>query len=654
MGIRAKPDVDAKYLVTLNLKYGSEAKPLKVLAFAQLAAKAIFYSKGSLGLEELSRSIAKLVGIPRVSEALVKGGLKYLEDIGKVVFRNEKWSLKDLAAKEIKSELEHSRNQARTILGSHFPKTIDSRKLYEWFASATADFFGYFGEEWVSASCRGGAYKNFRSRSIADLLITSIDKYNFSNYKEQLIDGFISFISSNDVEDQHYLMSLGMAMFSAKLVAADVGVDPLAVDELKNSRLLLDTNILFALSLDGHKASKALQRMGKALKTLGIQVSYLNTTKEEYKRVINAKKGEVMHLLSQYVEEIVGEAGDQFLETAKLRGCMTRDDYERFFDSLKSIPSEISKGVSLKMEDYREIEEIVVKSSKNADLKEEIQTYYKKFRKPWRAKERSEAALNHDSAIIMVADYLRATGEKCWILSLDRAIQASASSRAEVHVSPVVISIDALVGILAVNNAGPDVPYDNFAPLLANIILNKCLPSNHSYTVHDLHWLLRVNQQATGLMPNDVKTLLNDIAKARYEGRSEDSSALQLKINRAFEEKKISYDQKLAEAHEKIVASQTEENLTKSKLEQAGKRIEKFETDEKRRKARIWLVRQLLWRIPVSCAVPLMLFFIYKTYFDGPIDRDVISFLFEVISFVLIGFGLLRDIVDKYKKKADG
>ncbi len=73
--------LDIKDLVAVNLKYGSSAKPLKILAFAQLSAKALFLTTDFQKIEIITSGIVKLIGVKKISESLVEEGLNYLLEI---------------------------------------------------------------------------------------------------------------------------------------------------------------------------------------------------------------------------------------------------------------------------------------------------------------------------------------------------------------------------------------------------------------------------------------------------------------------------------------------------------------------------------------------------------------------------------------------
>ncbi len=640
---------DKAYLVTLNLKYGSAAKPLKTLAFAQLAAKAIYFSNTSNTPGELSRIIAKLIGVQAVSEDLVKGGLNHLRDIDKVIERGGKWSLVGAAGREISQEVQSTKTLLNGVLERHFPKNIDNKKLREWFTDASADFFGYFGDEWVKSICKSKEYRNLKPKNTADLLGTSIEKHRIQGRSQELVDGFVDFVSSSEASDQNCLMSLGLAMFSAKLVAADVGVDTLAIEELRGAQLLFDTNVLFAISLESNRLSKSLQELGSALTVMGISPCILQTTKDEYKRVVLGRRNDILNLLHNYPEQVVGEAKNPFIMTAKLRGCKTIADYERFFDTLSEPPALITDKVAIVNEDYTDTASIVEKAKNDNSLKDMIQEKYKKLRAFGRPEKKSEVALQHDASLLRVGESLRKMGSKCWVLSLDRTLQACGVQLSSGKEGSVVLSVDALVGMLALNNAGPEHRSENYAPLLANIILNKCVPAVGSYTTEDLHWLLSVNERVSDLLPTDIKPLLSELSHARYEGKSIDNSALQLKINRTYQEKRVHYSQKMEEMSDKLLAANSEREAEKKSKEQRESEVLALKVSEIKRQAKWNLAKGIGFKTLLTVLAILILVYVYKIFFSEDGVKQLVGYVISVTGFIIDAILLIPKEIKTYQ-----
>ncbi len=603
--------ITTKHLVTINLKYGSSAKPLKVLAFAQLSAKALFLSGGASDIDGLVKRIADLIGVKKVSKKYIGEGLEYLRDIKKVDVKEKKWFLTEKAKKGIKKDVESSQHYLDGVLERHFPTTIKKSRIKNWFNEASAEFFGYYSKEWIIAVCKKTTKKLLKAKSADELLNTSIEKNKLSQHKQQLVDGFISFLSSSDIADHQYLMSLGQAMFSAHLVAADVGVDPLTLEELKDSKFILDTNLLMAVTLENHRASKSFKALGAALKTIGGELVYLHTTKEEYDRALTGKRGEILHLIDNYPDEVIKGVRDDFIHTAKSRGCVKKEDYIRFFDSLRELPSQLPDGPNISIEDYKEIEETVQKAEKDIRLKQEIQNYNLKLRPPWRKKEKSRLALNHDAALIHVCELIRGQDEKCWILSLDRTLQACVLKRTGPHSMPSILSIDALIEIMAVNSAGPELDSSDFAPLLAKIILNNCIPPANTYTTEDLNWLLTINERAADLPSEKIKEIVKEITKARMAGKQIGDSKLELKVNRMFQGDKIDFNQKMADARTRVEQAKEEAHKEKVLRQEREEQIIKMSQKELIRNEKWKLAKGLIFRIITTLVCTAVLYFIF-------------------------------------------
>lgn len=371
-------------LVTINLRYGSSAKPLKILAFAQLSAKALFLSSKLSSLSQLTSKITNLIGVKKISEDFVKEGLDYLKEIKKVNNKNERWVLTEEARSEIENDVSLSQKILGGVLDRHFPATIEKTRLKDWFNEAAASFFGYYSEEWVNSVCKGVKRRFIKPKTIEELLRATIEKNQLVSEKKHLLDGFTNFLSSSNVADQQYLMSLGQAMFSARLVTADIGVDPLTLEELRESKLILDTNVLFAISLENHRVAKAFKTLGEALRIIKSQPIYFHETKEEYGRALTGKRGEILHLVDVFSREVIKGTRDDFITTAKARRCVSKEDYERFFDSLKELPGFVSSGPKIQIEDYEEMERIKQKAEKDNRLKQEIQNFCLRLRPSWR------------------------------------------------------------------------------------------------------------------------------------------------------------------------------------------------------------------------------------------------------------------------------
>lgn len=82
-------EVNKKYIVTVNLKYGTSSKPLKTVAFAELVAKVLFFCGGALEIDKLVIEAIRLIGVKKISKELIEEGLSYLKGQNKVVVNKQ-------------------------------------------------------------------------------------------------------------------------------------------------------------------------------------------------------------------------------------------------------------------------------------------------------------------------------------------------------------------------------------------------------------------------------------------------------------------------------------------------------------------------------------------------------------------------------------
>jgi len=643
-------DIDRKDLVSVNLKYGTGSKPLKVLAFAQLAVKALFLHGDSLKVSQITLNIAKLIGVKKISDSLVQEGLEHLLEINKVRNNDDTWSLAHGVKDEIMKDLEQSRYYINRVLKAHFPNTLEDKELKNWFKEALVDFFSCYGDEWVAAVSKGVKSASLKTtKNIHELLSSSIKKFKLEQFQETLINGFIKFLSSDDILDQQYLMLISQAMFSARLVAADIGADPITLEELKESKFILDTNILLAISLESHRVASSINSLEEALKLIKTELIYLHSTEEEYERALTGKRGTVLNLVQEFPDDIIKDVRDDFIITAKSRKCTNVEDYERFFDSLVKIPSTLTGGYSIKKEDFSDIETIRKSAEKDLKLKNLIQ-HYASLRPPWRGL-KSEAALNHDATLLLVANFLREKYEKCWILTLDRSLQGCAIDLAGPHGIPIALSVSALIEILAINNAGPELNASNFAPLLSKIILNECIPPVNTYVIHDLQILNTINEQAAKLPSVYIKEMLKEIVKSRITSKSTESTALALKINRMFQKDLGEIRDNFNASQRRVQIAEEEASQGKEKSKKLMKYLISSRINTIKRIALGKLILKLIIGVVITTGIVVILHYLYKTCFKAASRESSINYWLATIPYLLMGWTLIPRSILSYKKE---
>ena len=639
--------ITSQQLIAINLRYGTTAKALKPLAFADLSAKALFSANKSLTIKEISSKVAELINIRSVSEDLIRKGLNELKNDKKVFENNGKWELKSEVKKEITEDVETSSKELLGVLTNHFPQNINSEELSAWFIEAITDFFTYNGDEWVQSICKGPQNFSRKLKTVDELLNASIKKHKFEARAEELKNSFNCFLSSDKENDQRYMANIGFAMFSARLVAADVGADPIALDELKNATFLVDTNFLYALQLDSHKLALSLAALGKTLSTIGTKLLFLNETREEYGRVWNGRKTEVLKLFEVYPEEVVMEADDDFISSAIARGCVKKTDFETFFESIKEIPTGMTNGPDIKILEDGEIIKEVEKGKNDGKIKACIQKWCQKLRPRWK-QPKSASALSHDAALVHITEIERKNNKKFYILTLDRGFQACCAERAGNHEISSAIHLEGLIHILAANNAGPELDATNFAPLLASLLVKQCIPPEHTYSSQDLHWLYSIQKNIAKFKPGRIKEIALEVTKARLAGKKADDDKLQRTVNRLYQEEIQDTNRIVDDSLERARKAEEDAGSEKAKRMATEEQIDQIQRREQLRVAGKKLFWALSWRIPAVLFLSLVVFRLASLIFATLKIDGLLDFVVTIGTLVGGSYGFIKSPIKKY------
>lgn len=643
-------EITASQLVTVNLKFSGLARPLKGLAFADIASNALFAFTRKVSMADVSKKAANIIGISQVDERLIADGLEILRKAGKARKSSGEWELTSEERETIQAERETAEKTLEGILSRQFPKSIETTKLREWFLRASSDFFGYNGAEWVKSIARFGNARFAKPQTITNLLKKSIKDAHLEEYENVLVDGYHAFLSSENSLDLQYLMNLGFAMFTAQLVAVDVGADPIGVDEISGTTFILDTNTLYAMQLDAHRLAKSITALGRALKDIDTELVVLNVTKQEYNRVFMNRQGEVKALFREFPEEVVLEADDYFIESGVAKGCANGQDFDRFFESIRVPPKELSSGLPITDLDDSITETIVQKAESDLALKTELQKHCMHLRGKWDLwRPKTKTALNHDAALIHVVEMQQKEKPKTRILSLDRSLRACAAERAGPHTAPSVFMLDGLIQILAVNSGGPGRSAEDFAPLLTNIILNRCTPAERTYSLLDLRWLHNIQKRVTNFQPAEIKKIATIVSQHRLAGAKSDDHDLTLAVNRAFLEVDKKYDHELELERDKTRTAEEGVRNARVELESARRDLGQMKYKECVREARRSMWKSLYWRIPVAFLCGTVIFIIAVLAFPNT-RADILPWAASIISFGWIMSGLTRTPVRAYQE----
>ncbi len=634
----------AQQLTAINLRYGTVAKSLKTLAFSDLSAKALYLLGKPARLDEVSKSVAQIIGVRSLSNDLVLKGLQELKNDRKAMVSKDLWELLEQTSKDIKKQIESLETSLLSVLKRNFPADIELNLLTNWFIDVISDFFIYNGDEWVQSICKGSS--NFtKLKTFDELLEPSIKKHKLTLHINELKNSFSGFLNSSNKDDQFYIVNIGYAMFSARLVAADVGADPIALEELQNASFFLDTNFFYALQLEKNRLATSLEALGEALKEIGAKLFFIHETEEEYKRVWSGRRLEVLRLLDIYPNDVVSAADDSFVSTALARGCLNKSDFEVFFDSVQQLPQKMVEGLPITKIDDKEVNKIVLKAKQDGGLKDFVQRWSLKMRPLWNRHPKSNAALGHDASLIMVVESERQIEKKTFILTLDRSLQACCAERAGNHNLPVAIYLEGLIQILAANNAGPGIDASNFAPLLTSIILKRCIPPEQMYSLQDLHWLYGIQKNVAKFKPSKIKQIALEVTRARLSGKTATDDALQRIVNRLYQEEIQSTSREVSEAMARAQSAEQDALREKTLRKQADSKLQMYERKNNLRIAKFKLIKTLAWRTPVSLAIGYLGFYLASISVNQSSPLDIVLGL---VAFLGASYAILSKPIKAY------
>lgn len=528
-----------KDLIAINLQYDAGTEALSVRAIGQLLAKLLF-ARGRLVSarpNELAKEAAKVLRIAKISHDQVGAGLAFLRDrLGFAKESRGAWLLTDTGYSAIETDVRAAEVRVRGVLGRHFPPKVRPTALARWFNDACVAFYSLYGSQWAAALGGSPAPARPTTDALRGLLKQTISSHGLAAEAADLEHGFNCFLFSQEPEDVAHHWSLSQALLAARIVAANLGPDPVTARELRGTVLLLDTNMLLVTTLEGHRHSTALEDLGNVLLGMGVTLAYIEDTRAEYTRVVSAVRTNLLRAVESYPMSVLEDSTDDFARTALDRGCKSRDDFEVFCDGLLDPPTMLGDKVPISLRNDDQTLSLAERGRTDQQLTTDIVANWKRLRP--RSK-KSQQAAEHDAALTTVTEGLARLGVKCAVLTLDRTMHDHAMRRAGIKGLPQWISLDALIQILAVYNTGPDFDPADFAPLFAEIIRHQCEPILNSYTVQDLAMMLDVDDRCADLNADEAKAIAIKVARERLQGKDRRDPELALLIRRGFQSGKF-------------------------------------------------------------------------------------------------------------------
>lgn len=633
-------------LVAAHLRYGAMAEALRTRAYGQIVAKALFLAGRTTycSINEIRRSCAQLVeaGIPGRKD--IETALTFLDDEDMVQRKQGEYRLRRSIWDDLNDQINQRRTRIRKVYKRHFPGQISFDDFRDWFDDATVEFFSRYGDKWVASVARQAGTLNTKDVELSRFLGPIIDRHDLGAHRQELVHGFRRWVQSENPADNEHLWSLGLAMFAARLVASGVASDPISTSELRDSTVLIDTNVLLVMTLEASRHADAIAALGQALKAIGCNLAYIDETKEEYQGVISGWRTDTIRSLEKYGHRVVSNSDDAYIQTAVQRQCYLPSHYDRFFAQISEPPTSVDGSVPVEFMENEQVAEWARNGANDSERVRQIQAFWRESRNRPKKKEVAQ----HDAALTEVGFRLREedTGG-CWILTLDRTMQELALRWCGPEGLPLWLSLDALLQILAVEHQGTESEAVEFAPILSQLIANEIEVQNDTYKVDDLRWLDEIETEV-GTLPEDrVEEMARKIRKARLGGAERDDSELRLEVGRIAQRARTEAEKEAQRAAERVEQERRRADDYRDQL--VSERAEKYKGMARRRA----VIRGIIWLL-ATAAFGVVAGWAFVTSYKGLPRPDLIQLALSLGTPVLAtGAGIWRNVLPRYRTELE-
>lgn len=535
-----------RQLHTIYLKYDTEFKTLSKKALAQIILKIIHIAKTGASFKHLSNELSRVL-IGSINEREIQEAIRILEREKKVNHKNNKYYIHEQYKNAVVAADDETNKLHDFVFNKYFSKCESKKEdILNWFQDTTIRFLEQFSYEWFHQATYKSKIKSSHVEHLAEIVNETLLKAHgiVDADKDWLKSQYTKFIDSEEHNESLILWYYGISMFSSRLITAQSRADDISIDPFKNSKFILDTNVLMVLDLEAHDLHKSFQVLEKILIELKVSLIYFHTTRDEYIRAMSYRKEETIRVFENYDLNVLKASDCPFISTAFRRQCKNGDDVKNMFEKLIDVPEYLFESLRIERYESAEIIEALEEGQNNESLKDKINEIAKRRTK----RDKRERPKTHDAGMIQGASKLR-TSDNCWIITSDSILKIYAIENCLRDENEIAIGLDVLLGMLAVNSAGNGIDASNFAPLFKNIIKLSLIPENDTFQVQDLAFILDANLKINELGEEKVKEIAREVKRMRIRGEADEMISLYLR--RQLEGEKLVLNEDLEQSLER-------------------------------------------------------------------------------------------------------
>lgn len=597
-----------KILKALHLRLDSTSKSLTKNAISQLIIKILFQHTNPISFTQIEDDLKSILKT-KIDPERVEKGVEKLLDKNEIKYQKKKYSLTRSNRKTLETRYSESQSRLDRIICKYFePYNSKKEVIIDWFSDATIEFFKSYSVEWISDLCYT---KSEKLKTKKENIFKKIERRTLNNKnldkddQLKLVESFIDcLIHKKDPDLDALLWEYGTSAFAANLLQSSIGADPISINAFRESKCVLDTNVLMNIGLEASEYHLAIKKLDKIFVELRIEPGYFHITEQEYINTVANKKEDILRTAAKFPYDVIKETDDHFIQSAVLRQCHLYEDYETFCKEISTPPSKLDKVQEISIfNNDPELDKVIEAAQKDKSKKDELNDLYKGIT----GKDKREKPLIHDVGLIAGIEHYRKS-TKSFILSQELSINSYSHSKPIKDNLPLAIKLETLINMLAIDNGGTDVDPTDFSNLFAQMIRFNLQPDKNTFEITDLSKLLDVELQIEQLPPEEVIKMANNLHKNRTKGLSDEE--VNLELNRDFQEVKIKFVDDFDTAKEELSYERGQNKKNKvqlSKTEQALKnRIRQEETKGYDRKVTI---SRTIWFLilPISVTVLTLL-----------------------------------------------
>ena len=630
-----------KILKALHLRLDSTSKSLTKNAVSQLIIKILFQYEKPLYFAEIEKDLKSILKTDIDTER-IENGIEKLLDKNEIKYHKKKYSLTRSNRKTLEDRYSESQKRLERIIDKYFaPFNSKKEDVIEWFSDATIEFFNSYSVEWISDLCYTKSEKLKTKKENIFKKLERRTNHNKDLDKEdhkKLVDNFIEcLIHKKDSDLDAHLWEYGTSAFAASLLQSSIGADPISISAFKDSKCVLDTNVLMNIGLEASEYHQAIKKLDKIFANLNIQPGYFHITEQEYINTVSNKKDEILRTASKFSFDVIKETDDHFIQSAVHRQCHLYEDFETFCKEILSPPNKLDEEQNIQIfNNDPELDKIIDDAQKDEKKKDYLNSLFKDIS----GKDKRENPLLHDVGLIAGIEYYR-KHTKAFILSQELSINSYSHSKPVKDNLPLAIKLETLINMLAIDNGGTDVNPTDFSNLFAQMIRFNLQPDKNTFEITDLSKLLDVELQIEQLPHQEVIKMANKLHHNRAKGLTDEE--VNLELNRDFQEVKLKFVDELGTAQEKLSYErvQNRKNTEQlSKTEQALKsriRSEEFKSyDKEVRKSRI------IWFLIIPAVVTALsliaVYFLQNPEKKSDLENYIITIAVNLLFWVFTSF----------------